>query len=97
MSTITYLEYTSVALADGGPAYPITRELSGAVRKPFIGSSIVVQSGCRSHCFVAPTENPSATSNHFENGSLPWNHLRKSLASLGFLPYFITPWEKAVW
>ena len=86
-----------MALADGGPAKPITRELSGAVRKPFIGSSMVFQRGWRSQCFVAPTAKPSATSNHRPYGPTPCIHLRKSFASFGFFVYFITPCEKAVW
>ncbi len=89
--------YASVALADGGPAKPITRELSAAVRKPFIGSSMVVQSGFRSQTFVEPMEKPSATWNHFPNCSWPCIHFRKSLASFWFFEYFMTPWEKAVW
>src|SRR5262245_28101176 len=97
MSTITYFVYTSVALADGGPARPITRELSGAVRKPFMGSSTVFQRGLCSQNFVEPTEKPSATWNHLPYCSLLSNHLRKSLASFGFFEYFITPCERAVW
>src|ERR1700730_9137966 len=97
MSTITYSVYTAVALADGGPANPITRELSAAVLKPFMGSSMVVHSGLCSQNLVDPMEKPSATWNHLPYCSLPCIHLRKSLASLGFFVYFITPCEKAVW
>ncbi len=66
------------------------------MRKPFIGSSIVFQSGCRSQRLVAPTEKPSATSNQRPYASWPWNHLRKSFASFGFFVYFITACANAV-
>src|SRR4026207_1778967 len=96
-STITYLEEAAVALALGGPANPMTRELSGAVRNPFIGSSMGLHIGLCSQSFVDPIENPSATWNHLPYCSLPWSHFRKSLASFWFLPYFMTPCPKAVW
>jgi hypothetical protein len=86
-----------VALAFGGPAKPMVRELSGAVRKPFIGSSMVLHRGCCSQNLVEPTEKPSATWNHLLYWSLPWSHFRKSFASFWFLPYFMTPWANAVW
>jgi len=46
---------------------------------------------------VAPTENPSATWNQRPNASCPWNHFRKSFASVGLFVYFITPCANAVW
>src|SRR5439155_18107572 len=61
------------------------------------GGSTRSHMACCSQYFVAPTEKPSATSNHFANCSLPWSHLRKSFASFTFFPYRITACEKATW
>src|SRR6266568_199994 len=62
-----------------------------------MGWSIVFHIGLCSQYLVEPTEKPSATRNHLPNCSLPCIHLRKSLASLGFFPYFMTACENATW
>src|SRR5436309_15686101 len=95
MSVMMYLVSASLALAVGGPAYPIIRAPRGAVRKGRSASSIFAHIGWFSQTVVAPTLYPPSLSHHRPNCSFARRHLRNSLAAFCFFEHLMLAWEKA--